>query len=168
MDKQFSKTIQSKHCVACGQPHLFTEFARRQCNADGRSGVCKACLKLRRGTESFKKKQRDYHVSCAAHRRHRSRIYNRRVKYGITPEQYDQLHTSQKGVCAICWKPETKISHGTLCLLAVDHDHATGKVRGLLCDKCNRSVGLLGDDAVVLRRAAEYLGGLDATPILLD
>ena len=59
-------------------------------------------------------------------------------KFGITPEQYEVMSTKQKGVCALCKKlPHPKRR------LAVDHNHETGKVRGLLCDFCNRHLGLI-------------------------
>jgi hypothetical protein len=75
-----------------------------------------------------------------------------RRKFGITPERYEELLEAQGGVCAICQKP---CSSGRR--LAVDHDHEAGIVRGLLCRRCNTAIGLLGDDAVSLLRAAGYL-----------
>lgn len=72
--------------------------------------------------------------------------------FGITKEEYDQMLAHQNGVCAICLE---------VCAtgrdLAVDHDHETGKVRGLLCRDCNVSLGLMKDDPNRLRKAAEYL-----------
>lgn len=78
-------------------------------------------------------------------------------KYGITTEQYAEMLRRQHGVCAICGEPETLIRNGTLCNLTIDHDHYTGQVRGLLCNNCNRAIGLLKDDSAVLREAAAYL-----------
>lgn len=60
----------------------------------------------------------------------------------------------QHGVCAICGKPETKPNAK---YLAVDHDHKTGEVRGLLCNNCNRALGLLQDNTEVLQNAINYL-----------
>lgn len=61
-----------------------------------------------------------------------------RNRFGITPERYDEMLAAQGGACAIC---------GEGCAsgrrLAVDHDHATGEVRGLLCMKCNTTLGIL-------------------------
>lgn len=67
---------------------------------------------------------------------------------------------AQGGVCAICKGPETKPNAK---YLAVDHDHATGAVRGLLCNNCNRAIGLLGDDAERLIAGADYLRGEAST-----
>lgn len=79
--------------------------------------------------------------------------------YGITLEYYNQLYDTQKGLCAICGKPEVAIHKqtGEAMLLAYDHDHATGKGRGLLCHLCNRGLGMLGDDPRRLRSAIAYL-----------
>jgi len=77
--------------------------------------------------------------------------------YGITVEQYAEMLDAQNGVCAICGRPETHIRKGTLCQLAIDHDHESGQVRGLLCNNCNRAIGLLKDNPKILRSAADYL-----------
>lgn len=75
----------------------------------------------------------------------------RKYTYGITNEDYDQLLAQQDGVCAICGNLPGKQ------VLEIDHDHATGLVRGLLCHKCNVGIGFLNDDTVVLHKAIEYL-----------
>ena len=81
--------------------------------------------------------------------------------YGLSIEQYEAMVQQQGGVCAICLQPpkEQKATRGyrTYAVLCVDHDHATGRIRSLLCHKCNRVLGLLGDDTALLRAAAEYL-----------
>ena len=74
-----------------------------------------------------------------------------KTRYGITPAQYEALLVTQDGVCAICQNPPiTK-------RLAVDHCHETGRVRGLLCNPCNRGIGYLKDSTKLAQRAAEYL-----------
>lgn len=78
--------------------------------------------------------------------------------FGISPEEYDRLSADQGGVCAICGKQERwRTGRGKTAHLAVDHCHATGRVRGLLCRQCNRGLGLLGDTADSIRRALRYL-----------
>lgn len=65
-----------------------------------------------------------------------------RRRFGITLKDYERLLDMQDGVCAICGEPETVVGRGGVVLpLAVDHDHATGRVRGLLCLRCNRALG---------------------------
>src|SRR6266849_5521960 len=63
--------------------------------------------------------------------------------YGMTLEQYNDLLRNQNYTCKICNQPETQtdIRFGVPYQLAVDHDHQTGKIRGLLCSKCNRTLG---------------------------
>ncbi len=79
--------------------------------------------------------------------------YERRRNYGLSVEAYAAMVATHGGVCAICGKPETVKNRA----LSVDHDHATGRVRGLLCLLCNRVVGCAKDSAGVLRSAANYL-----------
>jgi hypothetical protein len=76
-------------------------------------------------------------------------------KYNITPNEYDVMCNKQSGLCAICNKENYK--KGRKIELCVDHDHVTGKVRGLLCHRCNHMLGLSRDNAGVLRDAIEYL-----------
>lgn len=78
------------------------------------------------------------------------------AKYGLTPETYDE-HTAQGGRCAICGNEEN-VRRGTrLKRLAIDHDRHTGRLRDLLCNRCNVALGLFKDDPDTLLRAAEYI-----------
>jgi hypothetical protein len=78
---------------------------------------------------------------------------NRRLKRrGATEELYNELYEVQQGCCAICSEPEEKFSW-----LCIDHDHNTGRIRGLLCPNCNRGIGLLQDSSVLLEKAAKYI-----------
>lgn len=89
------------------------------------------------------------------------RAYVRKQKwaknYGMTPEQYLELHAAQGGLCAICKRPESDRRDGSLKLLAVDHNHVTGGRRGLLCRKCNVALGFLMEDREILTSAIKYL-----------
>lgn len=71
---------------------------------------------------------------------------------GITPEKYTLMMKEQNGVCAICHS-SNKSGRG----LAVDHNHETKKIRGLLCSNCNLGIGYLKDDILRLEKAIEYL-----------
>ena len=79
-----------------------------------------------------------------------------RRKYGITAADYDLMADAQGGRCAICLGHPTPNSQGGA-TLHVDHCHATGRVRGLLCGRCNKGLGLFQDDPDLLVRAAWYL-----------
>jgi hypothetical protein len=85
----------------------------------------------------------------------RRRDYNRWLvkNYGITIEQYDSMFEEQSGKCAICQTEKPRGKGG----FHVDHDHATGKVRKLLCTSCNMALGLLNDNEELLVKASEYL-----------
>ena len=74
--------------------------------------------------------------------------------YGITLADYDRMVEKQNGKCAIC---ETTEPSGNGARFAVDHDHKTGEVRGLLCFDCNSGIGKFKDDAALLTSAIEYL-----------
>jgi hypothetical protein len=74
----------------------------------------------------------------------------RRYLYGITQEEFEKLYDRQDGLCAIC--RVKKASH-------LDHDHDSGKIRGLLCGGCNRGLGLFEDSVKNLRSAINYLTG---------
>lgn len=69
----------------------------------------------------------------------------------MTPEEFDALSAIQGNVCAICGGTDKKKR------LAIDHDHSSGQIRGLLCGKCNASLGLFRDSVDILRSAIKYL-----------
>lgn len=77
--------------------------------------------------------------------------------FGITYDDYIRLLSEQDNVCAICKHEETRKSHGKVCRLAVDHCHKTGKVRGLLCARCNVSLGAFRDRIDLLQESINYL-----------
>jgi hypothetical protein len=74
-----------------------------------------------------------------------------KYKYNITFDEYSALLEGQNSCCAICKKKPTN-KH-----LAVDHCHKTGKIRGLLCNSCNRAIGLMKDDITLLKNSIKYL-----------
>jgi hypothetical protein len=76
--------------------------------------------------------------------------------YGISYEEYVRLEEAQSNSCAICKSPES-LNKRTSGKLFVDHCHATGKVRGLLCSKCNHGLGHFNDDVNLLNLAISYL-----------
>jgi hypothetical protein len=74
--------------------------------------------------------------------------------YGITESHYDNLLTSQEGKCSICETNNPSSKHG---FFSIDHCHSTGKIRGLLCQHCNKGLGMFKDDVAILQQAIEYL-----------
>ena len=79
-------------------------------------------------------------------------------RFKLTTDAYDQQFVHQRGLCAICEKPEEALdAKGRVKWLSVDHSHSTGELRGLLCYKCNTGLGKLGDSITVLKSAIKYL-----------
>lgn len=88
-----------------------------------------------------------------AKRKLRSRRSNLWRRYRITPEQFDELLAKQGNRCAICKSDDPGHRHGW----HVDHNHETGKIRGILCGTCNVAIGMTAEDPDVLFRIAVYL-----------
>lgn len=124
---------------------------------------CEACTRSQghkryyEDIEATRAKQRQY---SATRRREKPLLaLNAELKYkfGITLDDYNAMLEKQNGGCAICsGTNKTK-------KLAVDHDHTTGKVRALLCDKCNRGIGLFDENQDRLYKVIEYLREHNAT-----
>lgn len=89
-----------------------------------------------------------YHRAYRARNPARGRAQRLMKKYNLTIEQFDELLASQQGLCAVCNLERAAV---------VDHRHCDGKVRGLLCSKCNRALGLFHDNISSLATAIEYL-----------
>lgn len=77
--------------------------------------------------------------------------------YNLSLEDYQKMVEEHAGNCAICGGKGFELSPGQKLLLVIDHCHATGKVRGLLCHNCNRGLGLMKDSVESLKKAIEYL-----------
>src|SRR5204862_7451311 len=98
----------------------------------------------------YRARQREY--KKRPERKAADREYHLKRTYGITIEQYDAMLEAQGGVCMICKepRPEERTLH-------VDHDHKTGKIRGLLCFRCNNAIGDLRESFDLAQKAADYL-----------
>ena len=80
------------------------------------------------------------------------------AEYGLTLADLEAMLAKQGGVCAICEGLSRMVARsGKISDFAIDHSHKTGQHRGLLCDQCNRGIGLLQDNPAIIRRAAAYL-----------
>lgn len=129
-------------------------------NNDSFRRVCKDCV-LEQNKNYVKKnkekvcKRRRTRYSEASKTRHRKRIETFRYKYKITEKEVQALLDSQKGCCAICKKslvfPDSKKSY------AVDHNHETGEVRGLLCGECNKALGLMKESKEAILQMLNYI-----------
>lgn len=95
---------------------------------------------------------------CAAYRkdlRGPRNAAHRRDRYGLTPDAFNALWLAQGGKCAIC--EDAPEGNGAMGVLHVDHCHATGKVRALLCQRCNKALGGFRDSPALLAKAKLYL-----------
>lgn len=101
-----------------------------------------------------------YHKDYIQKNRDKIRARKLQQVHGISIDDYNDLLIKQHGVCAICFQPETttqKRGGIRVIPLAVDHDHETNKVRGLLCTKCNTALGLLDDSTIKAQSLISYL-----------
>ncbi len=117
-----------KTCTICKQSKPLEAF-HRSCvmKRDGRIKQCKKCVMAKR------KGQHDWI----------------RMRYGVTKEEYESMIADQEGRCKLCLRPTKR--------LCVDHCHSTMRIRGLLCNKCNVAIALLGEDETLFCRAIDYL-----------
>jgi len=104
-----------------------------------------------------KEKQKGYLKTYYQHNKDKFREIQFKRLYGISLEEYDTLFSDQRGKCAICDTHQLELDNA----LHVDHCHTTGKVRGLLCRKCNLILGHSRDDSKLLKLASEYLDNYD-------
>tara|TARA_B110000977_G_scaffold15929_1_gene19447 strand:+ start:156 stop:485 length:330 start_codon:yes stop_codon:yes gene_type:complete len=80
------------------------------------------------------------------------RKYSLRVRYNITTEQYDTILKQQNNCCDVCGEHESKFKNS----LCVDHNHSTGKIRGLLCNNCNSAFGKLKENTNIMYNLINY------------
>ena len=113
--------------------------------------------------------KRKYHgrkYECLACQGILTRVARYRKSFGIEVEQYDQMLQAQGGCCALCKTQEySHKRNGRFVRFAVDHCHTTGRIRGLLCWRCNLAIGLLKDDTSAVIRLVNYLSIGSLPPI---
>lgn len=113
----------------------------------------RSILYRNKNREEILKKQKEYRNTHQEKFKQQTRNADFKKKYGITIEDYNKMFDLQKGKCAICGSHQDNLKF----VLCVDHDHTTGKVRGLLCHNCNAGIGNLKDNIDLLSKAIEYL-----------
>jgi recombination endonuclease VII len=126
-----------RYCPDCRETKAFDEFPRNRSDSTGYASYCKPChnVRGREGKARIYGSTREYHL---------------RRRYGFGQEQFDRMLAAQGGVCGICGAPDPR---------HVDHDHAFGNVRGILCFNCNGGLGHFKDDLDRLTKAISYLRG---------
>ncbi len=149
--------MKTKRCPECEQKLLVKEFYKDRSKKEGVSTYCRECTnrynlhyrKSKHGQEAVGRARRKYNES--KHGREKARRTHLSRRYDITLERFEQMCLDQEGHCLLCCRA---VSHEDI---QVDHDHKTGKVRGLLCGRCNKGIGFLGDTIKGLQRAIKYL-----------
>ena len=144
--KDIPKDATSKTCPGCGIEKSFSEFGKNSYNTFGLATRCRKCANADK-----RKRNRDFPDII--------RDQNLRKKFNITIDEYDLMMEEQEGTCAICNRKEVRKNMYGIKRLSVDHNHITGKVRGLLCNDCNQGIGFLRSDEGVdlLLSAVEYM-----------
>lgn len=155
-----------QQCKVCNIKKPFSNFGPSKRHKTGYLTTCRECFnsKLRKLYKENYLQHRDKKLSATNEWRKRNpeseRNKHYKRKFGITIEQYNELWENQKGLCAICLKPEKIHSKGGSkpMWLSVDHDHTTGKVRALLCFKCNTTLSYFERNEKSIESIIEYLG----------
>jgi len=174
-----------KTCTKCHEMKSLDDFYRNKRGRYGRQSQCKTCCDvvhqqwvknnpqkiaqhqatynkthsekvktktsswIKNNPESYKKRKNAWKA------KNPDKVKSAALKsdYGINLNDFNLLLSQQNNSCAICTTHKDNLTKN----LCVDHSHKTGKIRGLLCSKCNRALGLFGDNALTLRQAAAYL-----------
>lgn len=143
-----------KQCSKCWQLKPESEFYKRSTATDGLRSWCKLCCNKDNKNREHKygEYRKQYYRDHKKEGYERSQKHQLKRKYNLTVKQYNQMAIDQGGTCAICGKTNANWHK-----LSVDHDHNTGEVRGLLCSKCNHTLGLINEDEKILKAMIEYL-----------
>lgn len=136
----------TKKCKSCGETKHVTEFYGRAASKDGLAYNCSPC------SDEVAKRWNQKHKDKRFETRRSSHL---RRNFGITLEQYRELLLKQDESCAICKRHISEFNQE----LAVDHNHTTGEIRGLLCTNCNYRLVAKHTDSNLLRTIADYLDG---------
>lgn len=147
----------TRTCTVCKIEKPVAQFCQTKKGAGYRHSQCRECTleraKRYRKTDRYKELRERNRGKESREMRARHLVH----RYGITEAEYQEILKSQGGVCCLCGANHPG---GRKKTFAVDHDHQTKRVRGLLCWKCNVGLGKLGDTVESLERAVEYLRGL--------
>jgi hypothetical protein len=144
-----------KTCTVCKEEKSLQSFYKSNREKDGYGYRCKSCDNLARKTSRNRNIPKKENPTWLGYKR-RWLMF----KYNMAYMEYENILESQGNSCAICGtiNPAGEgVANDRLVSFAVDHDHETGKVRGLLCNLCNRALGFLQDKVSVLESATRYL-----------
>ena len=157
-----------KKCSRCNKDKSSADYGNDKRNLDGKKSDCKECeaAKSREWRKANPEKTIELGRKSAKKwlesHPNEAKVNDKRQKlkqYNLTLEQFNALYEAQAGLCAICGLPEKQLHYRShqVRLLSVDHNHATGKVRQLLCSRCNTTLGLIGEDTELLKEMISYI-----------
>lgn len=152
----------TRWCGKCKEEKSLEEFTVDRSRRDKLNYWCRSCTKEdskewhRKNADRAKEYQKEWDKKNSEHRKQYEREYSYKKVYGLPQGGYQKMFAAQGGKCAICDGQETSTRNGKIKLLAVDHCHETGEVRGLLCALCNASLGGFKDSIYLLSKAIEY------------
>lgn len=141
-----------KRCYSCSVEKDTSLFYKSKFTSDKLRTPCIECTRIR-WKKRYDENRGKFIAQAASYRKKHPRNHFKcrlKEKYGMTIEHYEELMLKQSGVCAICGKKDKS-------RLSVDHDHATGKIRGLLCRQHNAGLGIFSDNEELLLKAIKYL-----------
>lgn len=148
----------SKKCNKCFCDKQLMDFFKDKNTKDGYTHTCKVCRTAAASAWNIahpdRVRRNDKNGSKNSPEKHRNNQL--RIKFGINHSNYEQMLEKQRGVCSIC-KSDKPGGYGKH--FNIDHDHVTGKIRGLLCSNCNTGLGLFQDRIEILQNAITYLIG---------
>jgi len=160
--------MKTKVCNLCCQELPLSEYNKRADSPTGFAYVCRACSKKRSRAQYYENKELRNEQCQAWYNKNAEKVRRKTIGrlYGLSYEQYLHMLEEQQGACAICQVPlKAHVGLDSEYEVAkIDHCHTTGRVRGLLCKKCNVSLGNLNDDVSVLQKAIAYLCKAQAKP----
>ena len=158
---KYQPTELGKICTKCDLDKSLTEYYKDPKRHDGYFSACKECSnkayyeadRKRRAIKKLNKPLKKYKHPGKPGSPEYARSSRLFTTYGLTLEDFNKIYTEQKGCCWICGISQLELDKP----LSVDHDHLTGKVRGLLCNNHNIALGLFKDNIDLLEKAIEYL-----------
>jgi len=154
-----------KKCICCNINKTNLEFGIKSSEKDGLNYYCRKCMEIKRKNYENKNPNSVKKINKNYYQKHKQNILKNKKeyrtnnpekckewvlkeRYNISLKDYNKLLKNQNNKCKICLKKNK---------LVVDHDHKTGKVRGLLCNHCNTGIGFLKENLNILKNSIKYL-----------
>lgn len=147
--------MEMKQCRKCKEVKSDDEFRKQPQNRDGLQSYCAACQNL--GKSDWARRNPKHYLEYQRRKyrenRKRGQDRNRKYKWGLSPEEFGQMLSGQDNKCSICRRDQSEIRRS----FDIDHDHLTGKIRSLLCNRCNITLGRCEESVEIFESIISYL-----------